>query len=68
VFWHGGVSNFFRKEEEVLLPVLVRYGGDLEEKPIARMLGARRLPFSRGRLRFRPPLYGGVAAGRHRFY
>ena len=38
VFWQGGVSILFRKEEEVLLPVLARYGGDLEEKPIARML------------------------------
>jgi len=38
LFWQGGVINLFRKEEEVLLPVLARYGGDLDEKPIARML------------------------------
>jgi iron-sulfur cluster repair protein YtfE (RIC family) len=36
-FWQGDASILFRKEEEVLLPVLARYGGDLEEKPIARM-------------------------------
>lgn len=37
-FWQGDASILFRKEEEVLLPMLARYGGDLEEKPIARML------------------------------
>jgi hemerythrin-like domain-containing protein len=37
VFWQGGVSILFRKEE-VLLPVLARHGGDLEEEPVARML------------------------------
>lgn len=37
-YWQGGASILFRKEEEVLLPVLARHGGNLEEKPIARML------------------------------
>ena len=36
--WQGEASILFRKEEEVLLPVLARHGGDLEEKPIAQML------------------------------
>jgi iron-sulfur cluster repair protein YtfE (RIC family) len=36
--WQRDASILFRKEEEVLLPVLARYGGDLEEKPIAQML------------------------------
>jgi hemerythrin-like domain-containing protein len=31
-------SRHFRKEEEVLLPVLARYGGDLGEQPILQML------------------------------
>ena len=36
--WQGDASILFREEEEVLLPVLARHGGDLEEKPIALML------------------------------
>jgi iron-sulfur cluster repair protein YtfE (RIC family) len=37
-FWQGDASILFRKEEEVLLPVLARHGGNLEEKSIVRML------------------------------
>ena len=37
-YWQADASILFRKEEEVLLPVLARHGGNLEEKPIARML------------------------------
>jgi hemerythrin-like domain-containing protein len=37
-FWQSDTSRHFRKEEEVLLPVLARYGGDLGERPILQML------------------------------
>jgi hemerythrin-like domain-containing protein len=37
-FWQRDTSHHFRKEEEVLLPVLARYGGDLGERPILQML------------------------------
>ena len=37
-FWQGDTSRYFRKEEEVLLPVLARYGGDFGERPILQML------------------------------
>jgi hemerythrin-like domain-containing protein len=38
-FWRRDTSRHFRKEEEVLLPVLARYGGDLGERPpILQML------------------------------
>jgi hemerythrin-like domain-containing protein len=38
-FWQRDTSRHFRKEEEVLLPVLARYGGDLDERPtILQML------------------------------
>jgi hemerythrin-like domain-containing protein len=37
-FWQRDTSLHFRKEEEVLLPVLARYGGDLGERPILQML------------------------------
>ena len=37
-FWRRDTSLHFRKEEEVLLPVLARYGGDLEERPVLQML------------------------------
>jgi iron-sulfur cluster repair protein YtfE (RIC family) len=37
-FWQSDTSLHFRKEEEVLLPVLARYGGDLGERPILQML------------------------------
>ena len=36
--WQRDTSLYFRKEEEVLLPVLARYGGDLGEQPLLQML------------------------------
>jgi hemerythrin-like domain-containing protein len=33
-FWRRDTSLHFRKEEEVLLPVLARYAGDLDERPV----------------------------------
>jgi hemerythrin-like domain-containing protein len=36
-FWQGDLSILFRKEEEVLLPVLARHAGSLEE-PVMQML------------------------------
>ena len=37
-FWQTDTSLHFRKEEEVLLPVLAYYGGDLGEGPLVQML------------------------------
>jgi len=37
-FWRRDTSHHFRKEEDVLLPVLARYGRDLDERPILQML------------------------------
>lgn len=37
-FWRRETSTYFRKEEEVLLPVLARHGGDLEGGHATRML------------------------------
>ena len=37
-FWQRDTSHHFRKEEDVLLPVLARYGGDPGERPILQML------------------------------
>jgi len=37
-FWRRDTSLHFRKEEEVLLPVLARYAGDLDERPVLQML------------------------------
>ena len=37
-FSQRDTSLHFRKEEEVLLPVLARYGGDLDERAILQML------------------------------
>src|SRR5918992_2906427 len=37
-FWQRDTSLHFRKEEEVLLPVLARYGGDFGKQPIVQML------------------------------
>ena len=37
-FWQKDVSIHFRREEEVLLPVLARYGGDLGREPVVSML------------------------------
>ena len=39
-FWQRDTSAHFRREEEVLLPVLARYGQDgLGREPVAEMLG-----------------------------
>ena len=37
-FWQEETTAHFREEEEVLLPVLTRYGGDVGGEPIAEML------------------------------
>jgi hemerythrin-like domain-containing protein len=37
-FWQRDTSLHFREEEEVLLPVLARYGGDFSERSILQML------------------------------
>lgn len=37
-FWREDTSLHFRKEEEVLLPVVARFGGDLEDEPVVEML------------------------------
>src|ERR687897_1375889 len=37
-FWQRDTSLHFRKEEEVLLPVLARYGGDVGKRPLLQML------------------------------
>jgi len=37
-FWREDTSLHFRKEEEVLLPVVARYGSMLEEEPVVEML------------------------------
>lgn len=37
-FWQEETSLHFRKEEEVLLPVMARYGSDLGEEPVTEML------------------------------
>jgi iron-sulfur cluster repair protein YtfE (RIC family) len=37
-FWREDTSLHFRKEEEVLLPVLARYGGDLAQGSVVEML------------------------------
>lgn len=37
-FWQRDTSLHFRKEEEVLLPVVARYGGDVSEKSVVEML------------------------------
>jgi iron-sulfur cluster repair protein YtfE (RIC family) len=37
-FWQGDTSRHFRKEEEVLLPMLARYGGDFGKQSIVQML------------------------------
>jgi iron-sulfur cluster repair protein YtfE (RIC family) len=42
-FWQRDTSRHFRKEEEVLLPVLARYGGDLNEQPLLQMLAQHAL-------------------------
>ena len=37
-FWQRETSAHFRKEEEVLLPVLTRYGQDVSQRPMVEML------------------------------
>lgn len=37
-FWQEDTSIHFRKEEEVLLPVMARHGGDLEQDSVIQML------------------------------
>lgn len=37
-FWQRDTSTHFRKEEEVLLPVMVRYGEDISREPLIEML------------------------------
>lgn len=37
-FWQKDTSIHFRKEEEVLLPVVARHGGDLSVEPLVKML------------------------------
>lgn len=37
-FWRDDTSLHFRKEEEILLPVLSRHGVDLEQEPFTTML------------------------------
>jgi hemerythrin-like domain-containing protein len=37
-FWQQDTAIHFRKEEEVLLPVVVRHGGDLSREPLLEML------------------------------
>ncbi len=37
-FWRQDTSLHFRKEEEVLLPVLARYGGNLSQRSVVEML------------------------------
>jgi hemerythrin-like domain-containing protein len=37
-FWQEETTAHFREEEEALLPVLARYGGDVGRGPVAQML------------------------------
>jgi hemerythrin-like domain-containing protein len=37
-FWQKDTSIHFRQEEEVLLPVLARYGGELDQESVVLML------------------------------
>jgi hemerythrin-like domain-containing protein len=37
-FWQRDTSLHFRKEEEVLLPVMARYGGDISREPVVEMI------------------------------
>jgi iron-sulfur cluster repair protein YtfE (RIC family) len=37
-FWQKDTSLHFRKEEEVLLPVIARHGGDVTREPLVEML------------------------------
>jgi hemerythrin-like domain-containing protein len=37
-FWQKETALHFRKEEEVLLPIMARYGGDLSREPLVEMI------------------------------
>ena len=37
-FWQKDTALHFRKEEEVLLPVMARYGGDISREPLVEMI------------------------------
>src|SRR5215211_8379422 len=37
-FWQNDTAIHFRKEEEVLLPVMARHGGDVSQAPLVKML------------------------------
>jgi iron-sulfur cluster repair protein YtfE (RIC family) len=37
-FWQRDTALHFRKEEEVLLPIVARYGGDLSREPLLEMI------------------------------
>src|SRR5215218_10699168 len=37
-FWQKDTALHFRKEEEVLLPVMARYKGDLSRRPLLEMI------------------------------
>jgi iron-sulfur cluster repair protein YtfE (RIC family) len=37
-FWQKDTAHHFRKEEEVLLPIMARYGADLSLEPLVEML------------------------------
>jgi|SRR5215207_3123386 len=37
-FWQKDTALHFRKEEEVLLPVMARYGGDISREPVVEMI------------------------------
>jgi iron-sulfur cluster repair protein YtfE (RIC family) len=37
-FWQKDTALHFRKEEEVLLPIIARYGGDLSREPLVEMI------------------------------
>jgi hemerythrin-like domain-containing protein len=37
-FWQEGTTAHFREEEEVLLPILTRYGGEIVDGPVVKML------------------------------
>jgi iron-sulfur cluster repair protein YtfE (RIC family) len=37
-FWQKDTALHFRQEEEVLLPIMARYGGDLSQEPLVEMI------------------------------
>jgi hemerythrin-like domain-containing protein len=37
-FWQRDTALHFRKEEEVLLPVMARYGGDISREPLVEII------------------------------